>query len=147
MTPPDPLPQGAPYAIGAVIVDALRADADLAGVVIRDNPLRLEQLQAGDRIVFYEDVSDRFIEQNGNVQKRTFGWNIGVINRAPAARQGAHADYRIAKRIARGAIAALNDVLRTQSVRELDVTYRLENIDVGGGLVLGSFSVEYRDPS
>jgi len=26
------------------------------------------------------------------------------------------------------------------------VLYRLENIDVGGGLVLGQFTVDYRDP-
>ena len=29
---------------------------------------------------------------------------------------------------------------------EGDVLYRLENIDVGGGLVLGLFTVDYRDP-
>ena len=36
--------------------------------------------------------------------------------------------------------------LYDRGLAEGDVIYRLENIDVGGGLVLGLFTVDYRDP-
>lgn len=147
MSTADMLPQGAPFAIGTVVVAALRAAVDLAGAKVLDNPVRLADLGEGARIVFFEDASDGFIEQPGQVQKRVYGFSVGVINRSSAARVGAHGDYRAAKRAVRGALAGISAVLRCGPLREGSVSYRIENIDVGGGLVLGSFSVDYRDPS
>jgi len=146
-TTADTLPQGAPFAIGEAVVAALRAAVDLVGAKVLDNPLRLADLTDGDRIVFFEDASDGFIDQPGQVQKRVYGFTIGVINRSTEARRGAHGDYRAAKRAVRAALPNLADVLRTGPLREGAVSYRLENIDVGGSLVLGSFTVEYRDPT
>lgn len=143
----DMLPQGAPYMIGEVVVATLRASVDLAGAKVLDNPSRLADLTDGERIVFFEDASDNFIDQPGGFQKRVFGFSVGVINRSDAARRGAHTDYRAAKRAVRSALKELSLLLRTGAVREGAVAYRLENIDVGGSLVLGSFSVEYRDPT
>jgi hypothetical protein len=143
----DPLPEGAPYSIGAALVAALADSVELAGATVLDNPLRASQLVDGDRIVFFEDVSDRSIDQAGGVQKRTYTFNVGVINRTEAPRQGAHRDYRAAKRVVRDALKALRQVVQVISgMREGDVTYRIENVDVGGGLVLGAFTVDYRDP-
>ena len=147
MSTPDTLPQGAPYAIGVVVVAALRAATDLAGAKVLDNPVRLADLAEGARIVFFEDSGDSFIGQPGQVQKRTYAFSVGVINRSSSARAGAHGDYRAAKRAVRGALAGVSAVLRCGALQEGSVSYRIENIDVGGGLVLGSFSVEYRDPS
>lgn len=147
MSAPDTLPQGAPFAIGEVVVAALRAAGDLAGAKVLDNPARLSDLGEGERIVFFEDASDGFIEQPGQIQKRVYGFTVGVINRSASARSGAHGDYRAAKRAVRGALAGVSAVLRCGPLREGSVSFRIENIDVGGGLVLGSFSVEYRDPS
>lgn len=144
---PDALPQGAPFAIGEAVVAALRAAPDLAGVLIRDNPVRASELADGERVVFYEDASDSFREQPGQLQKRVFTFTVGVINRSDAPRLGVHRDYRAAKRVVRSALAGLSSTLRTNPLIEGEVTFRLENIDVGGGLVLGSFSVEYRDPT
>ena len=44
--------------------------------------------------------------------------------------------------------AAVNKLVQLydRGLAEGDVIYRLENIDVGGGLVLGLFTVDYRDP-
>jgi hypothetical protein len=143
----DELPQGAPFAIGEVVVAALRAAVDLLGAKVLDNPVRLVDLSDGERIVFYEDASDGFVDQPGQIQKRVYGFSVGVINRSDAARRGAHTDYRAAKRAVRAALSAVASVVRCGALREGSVSYRLENIDVGGSLILGSFSVEYRDPT
>lgn len=143
---PDLLPQGAPYLIGEVVVQALRQSLELTGAAVLDNPLRLAELSDGARIVFFEDASDALVEQPGQQQKRLYGFSVGVINRSDAARRGAHGDYRAAKRAVRGALKSLSEQLRCGPLREGAVSYRLENIDVGGSLVLGSFNVEYRDP-
>ena len=144
---PDALPQGAPFAIGEAVVAALRAAPDLVGVLVRDNPVRASDLADGERVVFYEDATDSFREQPGQLQKRVFTFTVGVINRSDAPRRGAHGDYRAAKRAVRASLSGLPPALRAGALTEGEVTFRLENIDVGGGLVLGSFSVEYRDPN
>lgn len=145
---PDTLPQGAPFAIGAAIVAALRADPALTGATVLDNPKRASDLQTGERIVFFEDQADKPIAQPGQSQKRTYGFTLGVINRTANDRQGAHADYRAAKRTVRNCLPAINALVRVEArgMVEGDVLYRLENIDVGGGLVLGLFTLDYRDP-
>jgi hypothetical protein len=143
----DALPQGAPFAIGEVVVAALRAAVDLTGAKVLDNPVRLVDLSDGERIVFFEDASDGFIDQPGQIQKRVYGFSVGVINRSSTARRAAHGDYRAAKRAVRAALSAVANVVRCGALREGSVSYRLENIDVGGSLILGSFSVEYRDPT
>lgn len=144
----DALPVGAPYAIGAVLYAALEAALVPQGIKTLDNPVRASSLKDGARIVFYEDVSDRGIDQPGGQQKRTFTFNLCAINRTETARRGVHEDYRAAKRVVRDALKGLKQSLMVISVlREGDVTYRIENIDVGGGLILGTFSVDYRDPS
>lgn len=145
---PDALPLGAPYAIGQAIVSALRADAALAGALVLDNPLRASDLRDGPRIVFFEDQADRLIDQPGQSAKRTYSFSLGVISRSDEPRKDAHADYRAAKRVIRTCMPAISNsvTLLGRGVQEGDVSYRLENIDVGGGLVLGSFSVDYRDP-
>jgi hypothetical protein len=145
---PDTLPFGAPFAIGAAIVAVLRADPALDGAKVLDNPKRSSDLQDGERIVFFEDQNDKFVAQPGQVQKRTYGFTLGVINRSVNDRQGAHADYRAAKRAIRNSMPEISKLvtLYDRGLVEGDVLYRLENIDVGGGLVLGLFTVDYRDP-
>lgn len=145
---PDTLPQGAPHAIGAAIVAALRAAPELAGATVLDNPKRASDLQDGQRIVFFEDQSDKPIAQPGQSQKRTYGFTVGVINRTTNDRQGAHADYRTAKRVIRNSMPHIVKLVQIEGrgIVEGDVLYRLDNIDVGGGLVLGLFTVDYRDP-
>ena len=145
---PDTLPQGAPYAIGAAIMGALRADASLVGAKVLDNPRRASDLQDGARIVFFEDQNDKLIQQPGQSAKRTYGFTLGVINRTTSDRQGAHADYRAAKRVIRNSMPEIVKLVQIEGrgLVEGDVLYRLENIDVGGGLVLGLFTVDYRDP-
>ena len=85
---PDTLPEGAPFAIGAAIVHALRSDPALAGVTVLDNPKRASDLQAGARIVFFEDQADKLIEQPGQSAKRTYSFTVGVINRTEQDRRG-----------------------------------------------------------
>ena len=148
ITTSDTLPQGAPYAIGAAIVAQLKAAASLAGALVLDNPPRASALQDGARIVFFEDQGDRPIEQPGQSAKRVYAFSLGVINRRTSPRAGAHADYRAAKRVVRACMPAINQLVRLEGrgLVEGEVAYRLENIDVGGGLVIGTFTVDYRDP-
>lgn len=144
----DVLVVGAPFAIGEALVAALRAAFADQQVVVLDNPKRSSDLETGDRLVIYEDIVDRFAKQAGAIQTRVFAFNVGAINRTTAARRGAHTDYRAAKQAVRQALKELRSVVvATMSLREGDVAFRVENIDVGGGLVLGSFTIEYRDPT
>ena len=145
--PMDKLPQGAPYAIGAAVVQTLRTAPELVGAVVLDNPRRASDLSEGERIVFFEDQSDRQRDNPAQVQHRTYSFAVGVVNRSTNARQAAHADYRAAKRAIRAAITAMaqGGVNVRGQVRETNVSFQLENIDVGGCLVLGTFAVEYRD--
>jgi hypothetical protein len=149
--PADKLPQGAPCAIGAAIVQALRDAPALAGCTVLDNPRRQSDLADGARIVFFEDAGDRPRGNDAQVQHRTYSFSLGVINRSSAARASAHADYRAAKRVLRlacmPAITQAGVEVNGAGLREGDVVYRLENIDVGGELVLGAYTVDYRDPS
>lgn len=144
----DTLPQGAPFAIGAAIVAALRAAPELSGATVLDNPKRSSDLQTGARIVFFEDQADKFITQPNQSPKRTYGFTVGVINRTETDRQSAHADYRAAKRVIRNCMPEIVKTVQIvdRGLIEGDVLYRLENIDVGGGLVLGLFTLDYRDP-
>lgn len=145
---PDTLPQGAPYAIGAAIVAALRASAALSGATVLDNPKRASDLSTGDRIVFFEDQADKPIAQPGQSQRRVYAFSVGVINRTEQDRQQAHADYRAAKRVVRSCMPEIGKLVQIdgRGLAEGDVSYRLENIDVGGGLVIGLYTLDYRDP-
>lgn len=142
----DPFPLGLPYAMGDAIYAALRGAPALQGARVLDNPVRRADIQEGERIVFFEDVGDqpRGGDKDGN---RTYSFNVCAINRSEQARSGSHADYRAAKRAVRAALSSLPKVPISSVLREGAVTYRLENIDVGGSLVLGTFSVDYRDPT
>jgi hypothetical protein len=145
---PDTLPQGAPFAIGATIFAALKVAKALEGAKVLDNPKRNSDLQDGDRIVFFEDQADKLIGQPGQSQKRTYVFSLGAINRTEKDREGAHADYRAAKRVIRSCMPEIVKLVQIEGrgVVEGDVVYRLENIDVGGGLVVGLFTLDYRDP-
>ncbi|MBN9411341.1 MAG: hypothetical protein J0H69_19525 [Burkholderiales bacterium] len=139
----DVLLRGAPFAIGEAVVESLRSGFSAQEVRVLDNPVRAADLSDGQRIVFYEDQPDRAIEKN----RRVFSFAVGVINRTAEARLGAHTDYRRAKRLVRDAIKGIAEVVQPGTpVREGEVIFRLENIDVGGSLVLGTFTVDYRDP-
>ncbi len=143
---------GAPCVIGAVIVRELRASADLAGVRVLDNPTRAADLQDGERVLFFEDQYDRLRDNPAQVAQRTYGFTLGVISRVRAgnARERAHTDYRSAQRVLRRAcMAALTEAgvqINGAGLREGDVSYRVEGIDVGGALVLGSYTLDYRNP-
>lgn len=145
--PADRWPQGIPHAIGATIVQALRAAASLSGATVLDNPVRASDLQDGARIVFFEDASDR---PRDGAQKRSYDFSLGVISRAANARTAAHADYRAARRVLRQIcmpqLTGAGLQLEARGLSEGEVRYRLENIDIGGSLVLAAFSVDYRDP-
>lgn len=144
----DQFPAGVPFVIGEALFAALAAWPALQGAKVLDNPVRVTDLSDGERVVFVEDVADRSEGQTPAAQKRTYTFNIGVVNRSEAARRGGHSDYRAAKRCLLQVLKDMPRPLQISSVfRETDVTFRLENIDVGGSLVLGTFTVDYRDPS
>jgi len=140
----DDLPNGGAYAIGAALFAALEADALLQGAKLLDNPVRASALADGERIVFFEDVSDGPGPTDKPLE-RVYRYNVGVINRTDDARLGAHRDYRSAKRALKAALPRLKGVVQVGNHREGEIAFRLENIDVGGGLVLGTFTLGYRD--
>ena len=142
----DALPLGVPFAVGEILVEALRDAPTLADITVRDNPVRASDLSDGERVIWFEDVSDGPIDQQHQV-KREYRFNLGVINRTGDARRGVHTDYRAAKRVIDDALPLLKTTVVAAYLREGDVSFRLENIDVGGGLVLATFTLGYRDPS
>lgn len=149
--PADKFPKGVPFELGRILFGALSADAGLAGASVLDNPERASALGDGARVVFLEEQRDVPVDQPGQVQQRIYHFSVGVIARAESARSQAHADYRLVKRILRNQcmplLTAAGVRLDGPGLLEGEVRYRLENIDVGGSLVLGAFSIHYRDPS
>lgn len=147
----DKFPNGVPFELGRILIEALRADPVLAGVTVLDNPERASVLMDGDRLVFLEEQRDVPVHDPGQVQKRIYHFSVGVIARNESARLQAHGDYRLVKRILRNdCMKLITDAgirLDGKGLLEGEVRYRLENIDIGGSLVLGAFSIEYRDPS
>jgi hypothetical protein len=148
---PDVLRYGAPFVIGRAVVQALQASPGLQGAVLRDNPVAAADLSAGDRVLFVEDQSDKPRgDQPGQRARRSYGFSLGVISRTESPRQDAHADYRLAKRTVLECLPLLAQMgieIEAGGMVEGDVRYRLENIDVGGALVLGLFTFAYRDPA
>ena len=134
------------YRISAALVEALRAAPDLAGAKVLDNPSDPSALQAGERLVLVEDQTDRFVDQKNQQGRRRFVFTIGAINRTADDRAGADADYAAAEAAIRGAHKVLMSTLHCGPLHEEEVTFRVEGIDVGGALVLGTFSVEYLKP-
>lgn len=134
------------YLISRAVFEALRDAPELAGARVLDNPSEPQALAAGERIVFVEDQSDGFIDQAGQAGTRRFVFAVGVINRSSSARAGADADYVAAEAALRSRHTELIKELSCGPLRERDVSFRVESIDVGGALVLGTFEVEYRRP-
>ena len=149
--PADKFPKGVPFELGQILAGALRDGSGLAGVLFLDNPDRATALAEGERVVFLEEQRDVPLDQPGQVQKRIYHFSVGVIARSESARLQAHGDYRLVKRILRNdCMKLITDAgirLDGKGLLEGEVRYRLENIDVGGSLVLGAFSIDYRDPS
>lgn len=150
--PADTVPLGVPFVIGQAVVAALRAvtgtGGALAGAVVLDNPARATDLAEGPRMIWFEDQFDRLRGQPGQIAQRAYGFTVGVIARTTTARQQCHRDYRAAKRVIRACLRDLTTAgisIEGAGLQEGDVVYRLENLDVGGALVLGSFIVDYRD--
>lgn len=126
---------------------ALRDAPTLAGCVFHDNPKRATDVESGLRVVFIEDVSDGPIEQGQQI-RREFRFNVGVINRSEADRIGAHTDYRAAKRVMDATLASYREIgVTVLYLREGDIAFKLENVDVGGALIIAQFTFGYRDPS
>lgn len=147
----DTCPSGVPFELGRILIETLRADPGLTGVTVLDNPERASALVDGDRLVFLEEQRDVPLDDPGQVQKRVYHFSVGVIARNGNARLQAHGDYRLVKRILRNdCMKLITDAgirLDGKGLQEGEVRYQLENIDVGGSLVLGAFSIDYRDPS
>lgn len=143
-----------PYLISAAVVTALDAAVDLAAARILDNPDSPAALATGDRVIFVEDKDDFPVrDKPGQAEARTFGFFVGVINRAAGARAGADADMEAVKAIvtkaARDACKGLVDskrIVTFQYPREMQRTYTKEGIDVEGALVLTRFEIDYRLP-
>lgn len=150
-TPADKLPGGAPYAIGATIFQLLTDAPELEGARLLDNPVRASDLKDGERVIFIEDQADQPKGAPAQRQYRVYSFSLGVINRSLAPRPAAHQDYRAAKRILRDAgmraVTQAGVEVANSGLTEGEVRYQLENIDVGGSLVLGLFTLEYRDPN
>jgi len=148
----DRMPRGAPFEIGAALLQVLHEAPGLNGARVLDNPVRASELADGERIVFFEDQGDKPGVQPGQRQLRSYSFAVGVISRdGLQPRQQAHQDYRTAKRTLRlegmRAVTAAGVEVAGSGLVEGEVRFRLENIDVGGGLVLGLFTLDYRDPN
>lgn len=146
---PDPAPLGYPYLIGEAVMDALKAEPGFAGVKLVDNPSKPESISEGKRLLLFKDAADSLQDQSGNAMDRVFTFQAGAISRDKQSRKQAHTDYRALKRVIRDCIKAMtaSGLRITSLVSETVVSYQLENLDIGGALVLGTFTVKYRDPT
>lgn len=132
--------------IGSAIVSALQTQFAGTGVVVRDNPVRAAMLEEGSQQVIFEDQANRR-GTGGVTAQRTYSFSVAALSRDTDARTQAHALYQTARRVVLGimpALTAAGITIAAGGVVEGDVTYRVENLDVGGGLVLGLFTIQYR---
>ena len=132
--------------IGSTIVNALRTQLAGTGVVVRDNPVRAAMLEEGSQQVIFEDQANRR-GANSTQTQRTYSFSLAALSRDEDARTQAHALYQTARRVVLGIMPALTTAgitIAAGGVVEGDVTYRVENLDVGGGLVLGLYTIQYR---
>lgn len=132
--------------IGSTIVNALRTQLAGTGVVVRDNPVRAAMLEEGSQQVIFEDQANRR-GSNSTQTQRTYSFSLAALSRDEDARTQAHALYQTARRVVLGimpALTAAGITIAAGGVVEGDVTYRVENLDVGGGLVLGLYTIQYR---
>jgi len=134
------------WRISAALLAALEAAPELRGVVVLDNPRDAQAIRRGSRIVFLEDQADTFIDQASQQGRRRYQFALGAINRTPADRCGADADYTAAEAVVRAAHGQLLRDLRCGPLRETDLQFRVEGLDVGGALVLGMWEIEYLKP-
>lgn len=133
--------------IGSAIVSALQTQFAGSGVVVRDNPVRAAMLEEGAQQVIFEDQANKR-GTGGVTAQRTYSFSLAALSRDEDARTQAHALYQTARRVVLGIMPALTTagiVIAADGVVEGDVTYRLENLDVGGGLVLGLYTIKYRN--
>ncbi len=137
---------GADCIIGAVIVQAIQAHFSVAGPEVLDNPTRAVLLEEGPEKVIFEDQHNR--ADGAKKAVRSYHFTVAALCRTKDARTDAHALYRAARAVVLGVMPALTAAgigITGGGVAEGDVTYRLDGLDVGGGLVLGQFSLQYRD--
>lgn len=138
---------GAPFVIGETVVQTLRDAMPLANVM--DNPERATDLHDGSQIVFFEDQKDLPRDGASQPTQRSYQFAVGVIRRGPQARSDVHGDWRSIRTLLRNvcmpAITRAGVRIEGSGLREGEVRFRLENIDVGGSLVIGMFTLDYRD--
>lgn len=132
--------------ISNTLVAALRSAADMVGAQILDNPTEAQGLAKGDRVVWIEDQVDDPIEQAGQQGKRRFTFALGVINRTSDDRAGADADHQAALSAITKAHTALMRDHRCGPLREGQTVFRVEGLDIGGALILTTYTVEYLRP-
>jgi len=136
--------------IGSVIVQALRAHFGSTGPDVLDNPTRASLLDEGPKKVIFEDQNCRRSADAAKKAIRTYSFSVAALCRTTDARNDAHALYRAARGVVLGAMPAITAAgvgITASGVSDGDVTYRVEGLDVGGGLVLGMFTLQYRDSS
>lgn len=137
--------QSVRFRVGAAVLGALQAEFTGGDVRVFDNPPDAKALSAGARLVFVEDQSDAFVDQAAQRGKRRYVFTLGVVGRTADARAQADRDYLVARTVVRNTHTALMRDLRVGPLRERDVVFRVDGIDVGGALVLGTFEAEYLD--
>lgn len=147
MSTPDPHPQGLPFEIGEVVLGVLRTDATLGGKPVVENPSSPSDLTDGARLLLFRDLGDSLAEQSGRNARRTYSFQIGSMARTSTARAHAHADYRAAKLAVRAALYAFTSagVPVVSNLRETGITFQPEDDGIDGNLVLGTFTLDYRD--
>lgn len=140
----------APYLLSQAVVTVLAAEFAGQDVTIRDNPTSPDSIKSGDRVVLVEDWEDAPGNQPNQTERRTFTLDIGVINRTETARAAADADMqRVKAAIVRDLPAACRTLRAEghidgfQAAREGRRLYRIENVDVGGALIITRFSIDY----
>lgn len=134
------------YLISATLLAALRSAADLADALVLDNPTEAQALSKGDRIVWIEDQADDPIEQAAQQGKRRFTFALGVINRTSDDRAGADVDHQAALTAITKAHTPLMRDHRCGPLREGQTVFRVEGLDIGGALILTTYTVEYLRP-
>lgn len=152
---------GVPFVVGgrveALLQDLRASVPDWSAAQVLNNPRSAVDFGSCALHFGVEDRGDAPTvsvngDKPGQTPYRTYGFNLWVVA-APVgisdSRNVAHAAYVKAKRLLREQLmrALLDEGVEVVNagLREGAVQYHLENMDLPGALVLGQFSLDYRD--
>ena len=139
------LPHSPAHAITSALFAAIAADPLLSPLPLSRNPRRAAQLGDGPVVLVLKEVRDGMSRDPGAAELRQREVSLGVVCRATGADALADKVYHYLHIVAYDALSTLQQSnADVRSIKEIDTRYEVEDIEIDGAIVIGTWSVNYR---